>query len=90
MSNIDDYFGMAMLDLTDGERELLGRRLSEAEAGFAALELVDTDGVAPLVSVLELTNVLREDVSVKLFSRDEILSNAPEQYDGYFQVPGTI
>jgi aspartyl/glutamyl-tRNA(Asn/Gln) amidotransferase C subunit len=40
--------------------------------------------------VLNLQNVLREDAAKKLLSREELLSNAPEQYDGYFQVPGTL
>ena len=44
----------------------------------------------PLVSVLDIKNVLREDIEAKTISRDEILENAPEQYDGYFQVPGTL
>ena len=54
------------------------------------MEKVDTDGVEPLVTVLDLKNVLREDVSSQLVSRDTLLENAPEEYDGYFQVPKTI
>jgi len=33
---------------------------------------------------------MREDVAVKLLPRDELLANAPEEYDGYFKVPGTL
>ena len=90
MSNIRDYEAMAMLDLPDAERETLGRLLDDLTKGFAVLEQIDTDGVEPLVTVLSMQNILREDVAGKLLTREEILANAPEQYDGYFQVPGTL
>jgi aspartyl-tRNA(Asn)/glutamyl-tRNA(Gln) amidotransferase subunit C len=90
MFDITDYEAMAMLELTDGERELLRGRFAALAEGFAALEQIDTDGVAPLVTVLDLHNVLREDKAEKHLSRADILANAPEQYDGYFQVPETF
>jgi len=90
MRDVRDYETMAMLDLPDAEREALGKRLDDLAGGFSALELIETDGVEPLVTVLKINNVLREDAAGKLLPRDEILSNAPEQCDGYFQVPGTL
>ena len=90
MIDIRDYEAMAMFDMPDAEREALGKRLNDVAGGFAALERIETDGVKPLVTVLNLNNILREDVAVKLLTRDEILANAPEQYDGYFQGPGTL
>ena len=81
---------MAMLELPDDERRALERRLSDLADSFDTLDGVDTDGVEPLVTVLDLRNVFREDKAARLLTRDEILSNAPEQYDGYFQVPGTL
>jgi len=88
--NIKDYEAMAMLDLSDDEREPLSGRLGTIADGFTTLEQIDTDGIKPLVTVLDRHNVLREDVAAKLLTRDEILSNAPESYDGFFQVPGTL
>ena len=90
MHGFRDYENMAMLDLPDCEREVLGGRLSGLADSFAALDGIDADGVEPLVTVLGLQNVMREDVAEKLFSRDELLANAPERHDGYVQVPGTI
>ena len=57
---------------------------------FNKLDAVDVTGIEPLVSVLDITNVMREDIVVKEISRDELLENAPEQYGGYFQVPRTV
>jgi len=90
MSNIRDFEAMAMLDLSDDERNALNARFIGLTESFAVLEQIDTEGVEPLVTVLNLRNILREDAADKLLTRDEILSNAPEQYDGYFQVPGTL
>ena len=90
MADIGKYEAVAMLDLSDDERELLSARASALEESFAALDCIDTEGVEPLVSVLDLCNALREDACEKLLARDEILSNAPEHSDGYFLVPHTV
>ena len=90
MLGVNEYEAMAMLDLQNEERTLLEERINELIKGFSKLEQLDTTSVQPLVSVLDIKNVLRDDVTVKTISRDEILENAPEQYDGYFQVPGTL
>ena len=81
---------MAMLDLPDDERALLSAQLDDMTTGFDKLGLIDTDDAEPLVSVIEMHNVMREDIPGKLLRREEILANAPEQHDGYFQVPGTL
>jgi len=81
---------MAMLDLSDSERVRLMERFDEIAGGFSLLDDFDTSEVEPLVSVLDLYNVMRDDVAVKFVSRDELLKNAPEQHDGYFQVPAAI
>ena len=90
VKDMQDYESMAMLDLHESERETLGERFNAVVSGFDALEKHDTSGVEPLVTVLELHNVLREDTPSKFMPRDELLKNAPEQHDGYFQVPAAI
>jgi aspartyl/glutamyl-tRNA(Asn/Gln) amidotransferase C subunit len=90
MLNITEYEAMAMLDLQDDERVMLSRRIRDLAGGLTAFERIDTDEVESLVTVLGLHNIFREDAAEKLLSRDEILASAPEQYDGYFQVPGTL
>ena len=90
MRKFRDYEKMAMLDLSESERAVLKERFEEISGGFAALDAYDTDGVEPLVSVLDLNNVLREDVSTEFMPREEVLANAPESFDGYFRVPAAI
>ena len=90
MENIKDYEAMAKLDLPDDERRQVSELADMLTDGFSAFAGVDTDGIEPMYTVLDVKNVLREDVSVKMISREELLSNAPAQYDGYFQVPKTL
>ena len=91
-----DYENMAMLEFSDEERITLKRRFDEITSGFSALDAYDTDGIEPLVTVLDLHSIVREDITSKTVSREELLANAPKQSntpersDGYFQVPAAI
>jgi len=90
MIDIKRYESLVMLDLRDDEYEELAKRSEELIKSFSDIEQIETDGILPLVSVLDGQSILREDVVAVVMPRDELLSNAPEQYDGYFQVPGAI
>jgi aspartyl-tRNA(Asn)/glutamyl-tRNA(Gln) amidotransferase subunit C len=87
---IEKYEATAKFFLPQNERELIEKKITEIVNGFGELEAIDTAGVEPLVTVLNVTNVLREDICAKNISLDELLSNAPEQYDGYFQIPKAL
>ena len=90
MFDVGKYEGAAMIELSDEERAELAERAGSIADGFARLDGIDVEGVEPLVTVLDVCNVMREDVAAKLLSRDEIMANASEEYDGYFKVPGTL
>ena len=90
MENIKDYEAMAKLDLCDTERKEISDLADKLVKSFDAFSDIDTTGTEPMFTVLDICNVLREDVSVKMLSRDELLANAPMQHDGYFQAPKTI
>jgi len=90
MENIKDYEAMVKLDLPEEERRWVSGRMDMLTGSFRALENIDTSGVEPLVTVLGIQNILRDDISIKTITRGELLANAPEQYDGYFQVPRTL
>ena len=84
------YEPMAKLSLDAESRAVANDIIARLEDEFSKMEKVDAEGVEPLVTVLDLRNVLREDVSAQIVSRDTLLESAPEEYDGYFQVPKTI
>jgi len=88
--DIKEYELMMKFNLTNDERVYISDKIERLLESFKILQTIDTSGVEPLVTVLEIQNVLREDVTNKFITREELLSNAPEQYDGYFQVPKTL
>jgi aspartyl-tRNA(Asn)/glutamyl-tRNA(Gln) amidotransferase subunit C len=90
MLDIRKFEIMAKLELPEPERQWVAGQAEKLLGSFSALESIDTEGVEPLIAVLDTQNALREDVAVKAITREELLSNAPEQYDGYFQVPKTL
>ena len=88
--DIKRFEAMAKLDLSEEERQLISSRVDSFIEGFSTIESIDTSGVEPLITVLDIQNVLRDDIVKKTISREELLSNAQEQHDGYFRVPKTI
>ncbi len=63
------------------------------EAQSAEMEklcAIDTESVERMVHVMSILTVVREDVVVKKFSREELQAGAPETMDGYWQVPRLV
>ena len=87
---IRSYEAMAKIDLPEAERDWILSEANRLEERFSALDSFDTAEIEPLVTVLNLQSVLRDDKNSKAFPREEVLAGAPEQTDGYFQVPRTL
>ena len=90
MLNIQTLESLAMLNLPEDERAWADKTIASLESEFRVLSGVDIAETEPLVTVLDIKNVMREDIWSKSVSREELLNNAPEQYEGYFQVPKTV
>jgi len=90
MLDIKAYEAMAKLALPDDERTWVAEQTGRLSRDFDTLKDIDTSAAAPLVSVLDIKNVLRDDVATKTIDRETLLANAPMEYDGYFQVPKTL
>jgi aspartyl-tRNA(Asn)/glutamyl-tRNA(Gln) amidotransferase subunit C len=90
MFDIKSYESLAKLSLNESERTVISKYSELLTKSFDELEEISVEKVKPLVTVLNVNNILREDISTKFMTREELLSNAPEQSDGYFQVPRTI
>jgi aspartyl-tRNA(Asn)/glutamyl-tRNA(Gln) amidotransferase subunit C len=87
---IENYASMAKVSLSESEQAKITEQSNMLIDSFGALESINTDGVAVQFTVLDIKNVFRDDVVSKNVSRETLLSNAPEQYGGYFQAPKTI
>ncbi len=78
------------LSLTEEELTATETFFSAVGQDMRAFAAVDTQSVEPMVYVMPLSNVLREDESSQPFSREDLQKGAPEAEDGYWEVPRLI
>lgn len=81
---------LARLDLTNAEREAFSEQLSNILTYFQQLKAVQIDGVEPTATVLDRTNVFREDEARPSLPVEKALANAPDQNRGFFRVPNIL
>ena len=81
---------LARLRFSPSEEERITAQLNDILDYIAKLQEVDTTGIEPTSHVLELVNAFRQDEAMISLSRDESLSNAPEEASGMFTVPRII
>lgn len=85
---IDYVSKLALLDLTDEEKEKFSKQLGDIISYFKKLNDLDTTNVKPTTHPIEgLKNVFREDIPWKSLSNEEALKNAQHKKDGYFKAP---
>ena len=81
---------LARIAVSDSEAEALVPELNNILGWVEQLGEVDTDGVEPLATVIDLKLRLRDDAVTDGNIRDEVLANAPEAQHGFFAVPKVI
>ena len=81
---------LSRLRLDDSELEHVTAQFNQIVEYVAKLNEVDTTGVEPMSSVLDVANVLRDDEPGPLLTPAEALSNAPKKTEGFFSVPKVI
>ena len=78
------------LALTEEEKDAFLAFYSEQEKEREVLDTVDTSAVERMVHVMPIYTVVREDVVIKNFEREDLQKGAPETMDGYWQVPRLV
>ena len=81
---------LAKLELTEEERIQAKADMSRMLDYIDQLNELDTSGVEPMTHIFPVYNVFREDTEEDQWSREQMLENAPEKKDGFFQVPRTV
>lgn len=81
---------LSRLRLEDEESERIAGELSQIIGWVEQLGEVDTDGVPPMTSVVEVTLPLREDAVSDGGYPDRVLRNAPQSELGFFVVPKVV
>ena len=78
------------LALTEEEKDAFLAFYAEQEKEREVLDTVDTADVERMVHVMPIYTVVREDVVIKNFEREDLQKGAPETTDGYWQVPRLV
>jgi aspartyl-tRNA(Asn)/glutamyl-tRNA(Gln) amidotransferase subunit C len=81
---------LARLELTQEEKKRFQAELGKIIEYFDQLKKLDTTDVPPMTHAVPIENVLREDESKPSLSVEEVLKNAPEKKESYFQVPKVV
>jgi aspartyl-tRNA(Asn)/glutamyl-tRNA(Gln) amidotransferase subunit C len=81
---------LARLHFSEAEEQQMARQMEAILGYMAKLNELDTADVPPMVHVLDLYNVFREDQVVARITHAEALQNAPEADGDYFRVPKVI
>ena len=78
------------LSLTEAQKDDIISFFADRENDLKALEKIDTAETERMVHVMPILTVVREDVAVQRFSREDLQAGAPETDEGYWCVPKVV
>ena len=81
---------LARIRVAEDQLEPLAGELSNILGWIEQLSELDTEGVAPMTSVVKMRLALRDDVVTDGDRRDEVTANAPEGAYGFYSVPKVV
>ena len=90
MIDINKYESIVKLSLQEEERAWVDKRADIFIKKITTLDGIDVKNAIPLVSVLNVKSPLRADKVVKRLTRDDMLMNALDKYEGYYKAPKAL
>lgn len=87
IKDVEHVAKLARLELTEEEKELYTKQLGDVLKYVDQMNEVDTSNVKPMTQVIDFSNVMREDIPNQEISKEALMSNAPEEENGFFKVP---
>jgi aspartyl-tRNA(Asn)/glutamyl-tRNA(Gln) amidotransferase subunit C len=87
---VDELAHLSRLAYDNEAKAEIVSDLNKILAFVDKLNEINTDGIEPLIYMVDDTNVLREDVSRLDIKQDEALKNAPKKDSDFFRVPKVI
>ncbi|TWU57505.1 Asp-tRNA(Asn)/Glu-tRNA(Gln) amidotransferase subunit GatC [Rubripirellula reticaptiva] len=81
---------LARLDLSDAEVQKVRPQLDGILGFVQKLSELDTDGVEPMTTALDVDNRWREDTPVAGLTHQQALANSPSHDDECFLVPPVL
>ncbi len=88
--DVRDLALLARLQLSDDEVATIGPQLESILGFVEQLSELDTDGVQPMTTALDVDNRFRADQVVESLTNDQAVANAPSESDGCFLVPPVL
>jgi aspartyl-tRNA(Asn)/glutamyl-tRNA(Gln) amidotransferase subunit C len=88
--DIDRLAKLAKLELTEEERQSFGPQVAGILGFVEKLSELDTEGVEPMTSALDVENRFRDDVATESLTPDLATKTAPATADGFFLVPPVL
>lgn len=88
--NVKHIAKLANLPLKEEEVEKFEKQLGETLTYIEHLKQVNTTDVIITSQVTGLENILDEDITRPSLSSEEVLSNAANEYNGFFKVPAIL
>jgi aspartyl-tRNA(Asn)/glutamyl-tRNA(Gln) amidotransferase subunit C len=82
--------GLARIKVPEADQAVLAEELSNIMGWIEQLSEVDTDGVAPMTSVVEAVAPKRKDQVTDGGYPDRVIANAPDAVDGFYTVPKVV
>mgnify|MGYP000229891225 FL=1 len=89
-ATVEKVAKLARIKTTDAENEKFTSELNGILNWIEQLNDVDTKGVEPMTSVVEMTLYKREDDVTDGGYTDKVTANAPESQQDYFVVPKVV
>ena len=89
-STVKKVAKLARLKVDAKEEQNLKDELNNILEWVDKLQKVDTENIAPMLSVSNEPMPMREDMVTSKLNNKQILSNAPEKKAGFFVVPKVV
>jgi len=89
-STVKKVAKLARLKVDAKEEQNLKNELNNILEWVDKLQKVDTENIAPMLSVSNEPMPMREDIVTSKLDNKQILSNAPEKKAGFFVVPKVV
>ena len=87
---VEHVANLARLNLTEEEKEQMITDMGVIIEFANRINQIDIDNISPTAHVIPINNVFREDNVNPSYSRDELLSNAPNKENGCYSVPRIV
>ena len=87
IKDVEHVAKLARLELTEDEKEMYTKQLSDVLKHVDAMNEVDTSNVEPMAHAIDFVNVMREDEKIYENTREELMANAPDVEGEFFKVP---